>query len=42
MQKYFLCVVYVDDIVIAGLDSQAIGQEIKTLGITNDEYHHNF
>ena len=37
-----ICVVYVDDTIIAGPDSDAIEHEIKLLGITNDEYHHKF
>ena len=42
MKKDMICVVYVDDTIIAGPDSDAIEHEIKLLGITNDEYHHKF
>ena len=37
-----ICVVYVDDTVIAGPDSQAIEEEIRLLGITNDKLQHKF
>ena len=42
MKGEMICVVYVDDTIIAGPDSQAIEEEIRLLGITNDEFQHKF
>ena len=41
MKKDMIWVVYVDDTIITGLDSDAIEHNKILLGITNDEYHHN-
>ena len=42
MKKDMICVVYVDDTIIAGPDSQAIEDLITSLGVTKDEQRHTF
>ena len=40
MKEGMICVVYVDDTVITGPDSQTIIEAIRLLDITNDEIQH--
>ena len=42
VKEEMICVVYVDDTLIAGPNSQAIEEEIRLIGITNDEFQHKF
>ena len=40
MKEEMIYVVYVDDTIIAKSDSQSIEEEIRLLGITNDDFLH--
>ena len=42
MKKDVICVVYVDDTILAGPDAAAIEREIKGLGVSADEQRHHF
>ena len=42
MKRDMICLIYVDDTIIAGPDSAAIDREIHNLGVSNDEQHHQF
>ena len=37
-----LCVIYVDDTILAGLDDVALEEVTKSLGIAEEEQHHTF
>ena len=37
-----MVVLYVDDTIIAGLDSKTIDELVKDLGVNNQDYIHNF
>jgi len=42
MKKDIICVVYVDDTILAGPDPDALEKEIKGLGVSDDEQRHKF
>ena len=42
MKEEMICVIYLDNTIIAGPNSQAIEEEIRLFGITNDEFQHKF
>ena len=42
MKKDMLCVIYVDDTILAGLDDAALEEAIKSLGIAEEEQRHTF
>jgi hypothetical protein len=37
-----ICVIYVDDTIIAGPNGDAIEEEIKGLGVGDNEHRHTF
>ena len=41
MKQDMICIVYVDDSIIAGLDSIKIDELIKDLGVSNEDCIHN-
>ena len=42
MRQYIICVIYADDIIIAGLDSNTINELIKDFGVSNQDYVNTF
>ena len=42
MKKDMLCVIYVDDTILAGLDDTSLEEAIKSLGVAEEEQHHTF
>ena len=42
MKKNMICLVYVDDTILASPDSKAIEHEITGLGVSTDEQRHQF
>ena len=42
MMKDMVCVIYIDDTILAGPDNKALEEAITSLGITEEEQHHTF
>jgi len=42
LKKGIMCVCYVDDTIFAGADGQVLEEEIKSLGVRDDEHRHQF
>jgi hypothetical protein len=42
MKKDFICVVYVDDTIFAGPDASLLENEIRSLGVKQDEGEYSF
>ena len=42
MKKNIICLVHVDDTILASLDSEAIERENTGLGVSTDEQRHQF
>jgi len=42
LKRDMICVVHVDDTILAGLNAQAIQDKIKGLGVSNEEHLHQF
>jgi len=42
LKRDMVCVIYVDDTILAGPDSQVLEEEIKGLGVADDEQRHKF
>ena len=42
IKKDMICVVYVDDTILAGPDAEALDKVISSLGIADDEQRHTF
>jgi hypothetical protein len=42
MKAGIICVVYVDDTIFSGPESEKLATEINSLGVSNDENQHSF
>ena len=42
MKENMICLVYVDDIILASFDSEVIERKITGLGVSTDEQRHQF